>query len=190
VLPRPRGFDGGLFGERRTLGFTPVSRDEMYMFLLQPLPDNPWIPQEQWPERFMALVHDYRDIHEVRELTADLGPHSRINYRPLEWLFVPAPWHKGHVVLIGDAVHATTPHTAYGAGLAVEDAIVLSELVATEQPLPDMFDTFTKRRCDRSRAVVETAVAIGQFQLRPGTMEELGRIVDAAHAAVALPAYG
>jgi 2-polyprenyl-6-methoxyphenol hydroxylase-like FAD-dependent oxidoreductase len=189
VLPRPSGFDGALFGKHRTIGFTPVSRDEMYMFLLQPQPDNPWIAPEQWPDLFMALVREYHDYPEVLELTADLGPHSRINYRPLEWLFVPAPWHKGRVLLIGDAVHATTPHTAYGAGLAVEDAIVLSELVSVRQPLPDVFDTFTKRRCDRSRAVVETAVAIGQFQLHPGTAEELKGIVDAAHAAVALPAY-
>ncbi len=30
-------------------------------------------------------------------------------------------------MLIGDAAHATTPHLASGAGLAVEDAIVLAE---------------------------------------------------------------
>ncbi len=37
------------------------------------------------------------------------------------------PWHVGRTVLIGDAAHATTPHLASGAGLAVEDALVLAE---------------------------------------------------------------
>ena len=34
---------------------------------------------------------------------------------------------EGRVVLIGDAVHATTPHLASGACIGIEDAIVLAE---------------------------------------------------------------
>jgi 2-polyprenyl-6-methoxyphenol hydroxylase-like FAD-dependent oxidoreductase len=54
-----------------------------------------------------------------------LGADSLVNYRPLEWLMLPAPWHRGRVVLIGDAVHATTPHMASGAGMAVEGRVGL-----------------------------------------------------------------
>jgi len=45
-----------------------------------------------------------------------------INYRPLEAILMPKPWYRGRVVLIGDAAHATTPHLASGAGMAIEDA--------------------------------------------------------------------
>ena len=40
------------------------------------------------------------------------------------------PWHKGRVVLLGDAVHATTPHLGQGAGMAIEDSIVLADELA------------------------------------------------------------
>ena len=50
--------------------------------------------------------------------------------RPFEYALQPRPWRVGRVVLIGDAVHATTPHLASGAGMAVEDALVLAEELA------------------------------------------------------------
>ena len=73
------------------------------------------------------LAHVPPDIAALREqITDDDG----VVYRPLEWLFVEGPWHKGRVVLLGDAVHATTPHLGQGAGMAIEDSIVLAEELA------------------------------------------------------------
>jgi 2-polyprenyl-6-methoxyphenol hydroxylase-like FAD-dependent oxidoreductase len=40
---------------------------------------------------------------------------------------IHGPLHKGRVVLLGDAVHATTPRLGQGAGMAIEDALVLAE---------------------------------------------------------------
>ena len=64
-----------------------------------------------------------------------LDTSARINYRPLEKLLLPPPWHRGRAILIGDAAHATTPHLASGAGLAVEDALVLGECLASDAAL-------------------------------------------------------
>jgi 2-polyprenyl-6-methoxyphenol hydroxylase-like FAD-dependent oxidoreductase len=44
-----------------------------------------------------------------------------------------AVWHDGRVVLIGDAAHATGPVWAEGAGMALEDAIVLADLLAEHE---------------------------------------------------------
>ena len=46
-------------------------------------------------------------------------------YRPVENVLVPPPWHRGRMVLIGDAAHATSPHCGQGAAQAIEDGIVL-----------------------------------------------------------------
>jgi FAD-dependent urate hydroxylase len=35
-------------------------------------------------------------------------------------------WHRGPVVLLGDAAHATSPNAGQGASLAMEDALVLA----------------------------------------------------------------
>ena len=39
-------------------------------------------------------------------------------------------WSRGRLALIGDAAHATAPVWAQGAALALEDAIVLADLLA------------------------------------------------------------
>src|SRR5882762_3866080 len=52
-------------------------------------------------EGFGGLVRQIRET--VRTSNAD-----SVNYRPLEILLQPAPWHRGHVVLIGDAAHPGT----------------------------------------------------------------------------------
>src|ERR1700743_2318416 len=46
----------------------------------------------------------------------------------------PVPtFHKGRVGILGDAAHATSPHQGAGAGLAIEDAAVLAELLADDR---------------------------------------------------------
>ena len=42
---------------------------------------------------------------------------GEVDYRPMEAMLVPAPWHRGAVVLVGDAAHTTPPHLAFGAGI-------------------------------------------------------------------------
>ena len=48
---------------------------------------------------------------------------------------MPPPWHRGRVVLIGDAAHATSPHVGQGGAMAIEDAIVLAEEVTADGEL-------------------------------------------------------
>ena len=110
-------------------GITPVSQDEMYLFLLQHVPDNPRMPEERWPELLAEQLRGFGGaLGAVRD---GLGASSRINYRPLEVLLLPPPWHRGRAMLIGDAAHATTPHLASGAALALEDALVADRAVAS-----------------------------------------------------------
>ncbi|MGY8708115.1 FAD-dependent monooxygenase [Bradyrhizobium sp. 18BD] len=42
------------------------------------------------------------------------------------------PWSNGPVALLGDAVHAMLPFAAQGAGMAIEDAAVLAQLLSPE----------------------------------------------------------
>jgi 2-polyprenyl-6-methoxyphenol hydroxylase-like FAD-dependent oxidoreductase len=112
----------------------------------------------------------------LRELLAPYGgiaaqvregitPGAAIVYRPLEVLLMPGAWHQGRVLLLGDAAHATTPHLASGAGLAVEDALVLGEELAAADSVPAALVAHTARRSARCRSVVEGSVAVGNAQL-------------------------
>ena len=152
------------------LGFNPVSADKMYAFILEHVPGNPWFPAEEQLAHVAELLAPYGDyVADVRE---NLGPGSLINYRPLEWVLLPAPWHQGRVVLIGDAVHATTPHMASGAGMAVEDGLVLAEELAATDDVEQALAAFTARRFERARMVVENSVRIGEIEMAGGDQRD------------------
>jgi 2-polyprenyl-6-methoxyphenol hydroxylase-like FAD-dependent oxidoreductase len=90
-----------------------------------------------------------------------------VDHRSLNALLVPAPWHRGRVVLIGDAAHATTPHIAYGAGMAIEDSVVLAEDLNRAASVETAFAAFMARRLDRCRLVVETSLQLSEWEVDP-----------------------
>ncbi|EOA82938.1 hypothetical protein ACJQWK_04326 [Exserohilum turcicum] len=57
------------------------------------------------------------------------------HHLPSKWaLFTlqhDSPYFKNRICLLGDSAHATTPHMGAGAGMAMEDAYILSHLVAS-----------------------------------------------------------
>jgi 2-polyprenyl-6-methoxyphenol hydroxylase-like FAD-dependent oxidoreductase len=162
------------------LGFNPVSQDKMYAFILEHVPDNPWYaPEEQLPHVAELLAPYGGYVSDVRD---GLGEASLVNYRPLEFLMLPAPWHKGRIVMIGDAVHATTPHMASGAGMAVEDGLVLVEELASHGAVPEALVAFTARRFERARMVVENSVRIGEIEMAGGNqMDANAMLGDTMH---------
>ncbi len=71
----------------------------------------------------------------VRQILAGIVAHpSSLYHSPIEEVRIER-WSQGRVVLVGDAAHATAPVWAQGAAMAVEDALVLAELLATQSGL-------------------------------------------------------
>jgi 2-polyprenyl-6-methoxyphenol hydroxylase-like FAD-dependent oxidoreductase len=187
VFPRPAGLEcvQMYMDSHHKAGLNPVSRDEMYMFLLEHVPDNRWMPEAHWPELLAERLAPFGGIW--RELRAGLSTESRINYRPLEMLLLPSPWYRGRVVLIGDAAHATTPHAAYGCGLAVEDAIVLAEELERDSSLEAALSRFMRRRFERCRAVVEGSARLGELEMTHASVAEHQAVSAALGQAIAQP---
>jgi len=56
---------------------------------------------------------------------------------PPVWALFEMPtaetYSSGQIALLGDSAHASTSHAGAGAGMAVEDALVLSELLSDPQ---------------------------------------------------------
>lgn len=73
---------------------------------------------------------------------------------------------KGRICLLGDAAHASTPHQGAGAGMALEDAYVLSDLlgsVRTVEGIEAAFRVYDAVRRPRTQKVVTTSRAAGQL---------------------------
>jgi 2-polyprenyl-6-methoxyphenol hydroxylase-like FAD-dependent oxidoreductase len=146
-------------------GLIPLTRDTMYMFLTTSEPGNPWMPNDRLHDLMRERLHGHRGLAgEVRER---IRRSESVVYKPLETLLVPRPWYRGRVLLIGDAAHTTTPHHAQGAAMAVEDAVVLSEVLRQDGELDDLLERFMERRWGRCRLVVEASVQVGEWEQNP-----------------------
>jgi 2-polyprenyl-6-methoxyphenol hydroxylase-like FAD-dependent oxidoreductase len=165
-LPRLDGLDKiwVFIGATGTAGFVPLAPDLMYMLTIEKPPDGESLrlPTEGIAARYRGRLAPFGGpVAEQRELVTD---DEAVVYRPVENVLVPPPWHRGRVVLIGDAAHATTPHAGQGAAQAIEDGIVLSEELLRDDSLSAALDAFMERRYERCRLIVEGSEAIGAWE--------------------------
>lgn len=148
-------------------GLVPLSDTLMYMFVTTPEPSNPRYPRVGLAAAMREKLADAPPG--IRELVPQITDDAEVVYKPLERIFLEGPWHRGRVVLIGDAIHATTPHLGQGAGMAIEDSVVLAEELARANTPGEAFAAFRNRRFERCRYIVEQSAAIcdGQLGRRP-----------------------
>ena len=187
VAPRQPEIDGPhlFLGGTVKAGLNPVSQAEMYMFVLQHVPDNPRLPDSNLHTMLALLLAEFGGA--VARVRDELGPHSRIVYRPLETLLLPPPWYDGRIVLIGDAAHATTPHLASGAAIGFEDAIVLAEELVAAERVEEALSNFMDRRFERCRLVVENSAMLGELEMKAAPIEQQAALSRQSAASLALP---
>jgi 2-polyprenyl-6-methoxyphenol hydroxylase-like FAD-dependent oxidoreductase len=188
VVPRPADIVCATMwlGQKVKAGVNPVSRDEMYLFVTEDRPTNEHIDPATWPRVLSDLLAPF-DVSLLQSIRAQLGPASRCNYRPLESLLLPQPWFNARVVLVGDAVHATTPHMAAGAGIGLEDGIVLAAELGRGTTVEGALDAFQARRWERCRMVVENSGRLGEIEIAGGDQAEHTRIMRETHMRLAQP---
>ena len=188
VLPRLPEVNGTMMwlGPKIKPGLNPVSKDEMYLFVTEDRVANDFIDPAEFLPRLKALLAPFPAplLQQVRE---QLSHDSQIIFRPLESLLMPSPWYRRRVVLIGDTVHATTPHMASGACIGLEDAIVLAEEVANAGSVDQALDRYLARRWERCRMVVQNSGRLGEIEIAGGDKEEHARIMRETLMALAQP---
>ena len=166
-LPRPASLDAlHVYNGPTGAGLVPISHDLMYMYVTSPETGNPRFPREGLAARMRERVAGCAPA--IRELAQAITDDDAVVYRPLEWLLVEGPWHSGRVALLGDAVHATTPHLGQGAGMAIEDSLVLAEELARHADIGAALDAWRARRFERCEYIVHASLAICMGQLGQG----------------------
>lgn len=158
------------------VGLNPVAKDQMYMFLLETQPVMQHYDEAKLYLQLGELMEPFGGI--VAEVRAQLSPASNIVPRPLEAIFLPRPWYRDNAVLLGDAVHATTPQLASGAGMAIEDGIVLGESVAATDTIGEALVTYMARRFDRCQLVVSRSLKIGELEVSGAPAAEQAQVVQ------------
>jgi 2-polyprenyl-6-methoxyphenol hydroxylase-like FAD-dependent oxidoreductase len=145
-------------------GYTPTGEDSLYAFIVEDAQDRSALTADEQLATMTQLSQAYHGPwDEIRESLTDP---SRVNYTWFETHVLDAPWNRGRVVLIGDAAHTCPPTIAQGGAMALEDAVVLAELLTERDTLDqDLWDAFTARRFERAKTVVDASNQLAQWQL-------------------------
>ena len=151
------------YGNGTKVGLVPMSATTMYMFLVTAEPSNPRMPPDQLADLMRDRLGDYTGrVGELREVITDS---AAVVYKPMESVLLPQPWYRGRQLIIGDAAHATTPHLAQGAAMAIEDAVLLGELLGQDRTLESALEEFMSRRFKRAKYVVDCSDQIATWEL-------------------------
>lgn len=188
TCPRPKEVQArhSFFGKLNKSGFNPVSESQMYIYIVQNLPEFARLTDDELPKVMHEQLAEFGGLLGVaRDSVKDV---SDIVYRPIHSHILPPPWYRGRVVLIGDAAHTTTPHLASGAGIAVEDSIVLAQELAAADDLTAALPTFMNRRYDRCRMIVENSHTLGEWEKAPTAPgADPIKLIDQSYRAMAQP---
>ncbi|MFI6810222.1 FAD-dependent oxidoreductase [Streptomyces luteogriseus] len=167
AAPRPEGVersDLAYGGPAFIAGYTPTSENTLYAFVVEACRDRASIDPGAYADEMRRLARGYGGFWP--EITRHITDPQKVNYTWFDRLLVDGSWHRGRVVLIGDAAHCCPPTMAQGAAMSLEDALVLAELLTSGRDWDDeLFQTYYERRVARVRTVVEASVQIGQWQL-------------------------
>ncbi|GAA1705466.1 FAD-dependent oxidoreductase [Microbacterium sediminicola] len=157
-------------------GYTPTGDDSMYAFLVESAQDRFGVSDE---EATCIMVEESRAYHGPWDvIRADLAPGAHANYTLFTSHIVAEPWNRGRVVIIGDAAHSCPPTIAQGAAQGLEDALVLTELLAGRDQLePGLWGEFHARRLPRAAAVVEASVQLGRWQMDGDRDADVGGLI-------------
>jgi 2-polyprenyl-6-methoxyphenol hydroxylase-like FAD-dependent oxidoreductase len=145
-------------------GYCPTGENSLYAYIVEDAQDRSALSPEEQLATMKQLSQAYHGPwDEIRETLTDP---SRVNYTWFETHVLDAPWNRGRVVLIGDAAHTCPPTIAQGGAMALEDAVVLAELLTERDALDqDLWDAFMARRFERAKTVVDASNQLAQWQL-------------------------
>jgi salicylate hydroxylase len=101
-----------------------------------------------------------------------------------------AQWSSGRVTLLGDACHPMPPFQAQGAGMAIEDAVVLTQCIARQEDAPEAaLKTYEARRKPRTTKILMSARANMAIFHRSTTFSQAATYGPMKLAAVLAPAF-
>lgn len=146
------------------VGAIPTSKDGCYLFVLE----NSDQPLHFAGDKLDVLLKERLagfTAPLIVQATEQLTDPKQVIFRPFDARLMPGPWwHRGRVVLVGDAAHAPTPQLTSGGGMAVEDAVVLAECLAAPGTAMDALEAYSRRRIPRVKRIWEASFQISRWE--------------------------
>jgi 2-polyprenyl-6-methoxyphenol hydroxylase-like FAD-dependent oxidoreductase len=171
-------------GRGQRIGLVPIGEKRLYVWTTYNSP-----LKASLVENFERFFDQFSD-ETLQRLFAALPPRESIITTEIEELWMD-DWVRvstsNCAVLLGDAAHALTPNIGQGAGMAMEDAAVLAEELASGAEIEHALGKYAQRRKPRVETVMRVSREVGQdgqrtsalgCWLRNRRVERAGRDVE------------
>lgn len=172
-----------MLGADRSLLAKPISASELYIYADMSV-DKSSTSAYSAETPLLALFGDIAGP--VRPALA-LSCAETVHFAELVRLRMPG-WYKNRIVLVGDAAHASPPSMAQGACLAMEDALVLAEELATNPIVSIALKRYQNRQKTRADWVHRQCAARDKMRRLPPSMRNA--LLRLAGGAIYRRSYG
>ncbi len=151
-------FSGEIWGRGKRFGVLPIGRGRVYWYATHNGPAGLIEEPEDRKGMVAELFEGWSfDVPKLIDATPDASiiQHDIIDRAPI------SGWSKGRVVLLGDAIHPTTPNLGQGAAMAIEDAAILGRLLGRRRGHSAAFKAYERIRSPRTSMVTERSWKMG-----------------------------
>lgn len=155
------------FGERGFFAYSVSDKGEVWWF------NNYFREQQPKPQEIEKTLKIEIQNHLANVHKNDDPLFSKIIKNSHEIIAYPiydvprlSHWYKGRVCLIGDAAHGISPHIGQGASLALEDTVVIAELLKLHKDYRTAFQIFQSERQPRVEKVIKSARKVGDTKTK------------------------
>jgi 2-polyprenyl-6-methoxyphenol hydroxylase-like FAD-dependent oxidoreductase len=149
---------GETWGAGARFGLVPMTGDRVYWYATrngaEHAPDDP-------SGRRAELLRLFGSWHAPIPSLIDATDETAILRNDLYDLAPMRTWSKGHVTLLGDAAHATTPNLGQGGCQAIEDALVLSRALQQSASIAAAVRAYEKARVGRANRITRLSRRAG-----------------------------
>lgn len=159
-------------GTQALVGLLPIGKGESSFF---------WgLPGDGYDSLVSRSLDDWkRDVREIcpqaDSLLSCVGKFSDLTFARYRHVTMSS-WHTEHVLFIGDAAHATSPHLGQGVNLALEDASCFAHALDVSQDFLTACGVFTRTRKAKLRYYQQLTRLLSPFFQSHGVLR--GRLRD------------
>lgn len=124
--------------------------------------DPNWVVQTSKEDMLNDYEHWGQKVRALMENVQSPDIWALFNHPPASTYYCTKPL----ICLVGDAAHASTPHQGAGAGMCVEDAYILSQVLTkcrSKEDLKVAFKAYDAVRRPRSQKLVKTSREAGML---------------------------
>ncbi|HEY5825242.1 MAG TPA: FAD-dependent monooxygenase [Cyclobacteriaceae bacterium] len=147
------------WGKDGRFGIVPLINNRIYWFACINAPQHDLAKKAYTVN---DLQNHFKEYHSSVQQLLSLTKDSQLIWSDIIDLAPLKRFAFDNVLLLGDAAHATTPNMGQGACMAIEDAIILSNMLDRGGEVLSIFKQFESRRIGRTTKIVEDSWTLGK----------------------------